>query len=155
MKLRPVVVPQCPSRRGLMCSRSRGLSSSGFTHAAGRAGEQIQRALARVAPVAALVRAGARIRGCEQKLAGQRRERKLAGHPASRRAQPRNGAHCGLVARRPTLRGSRAVPTGLVAGGHAPTARITPSPLYLRINATSLFKSSTGGVGFVYAEAEG
>ena len=50
-----------------------------LTHAAGRAGEQIHRALARVAPVAAPVRAGGRL---------WRRERKLVGHPAPRRAQP-------------------------------------------------------------------
>ncbi len=37
----------------------------------------------------------------------------------------------------------------------APTARITPSPLYLRINATSSFKSCSGGAGFLNAEAEG
>src|SRR5262249_21545265 len=58
-----------------------------LAHAADRAGEQIHRVLARVAPVAALVRARARIRGRERKLAEQRGERKLAGHPAPQRAQ--------------------------------------------------------------------
>src|SRR5712691_3387100 len=33
--------------------------------------------------------------------------------------------------------------------------RITPSPLYLRFNATSSFKSCSGGAGFLNAETEG
>jgi hypothetical protein len=33
--------------------------------------------------------------------------------------------------------------------------RTTPSPLYLGIDATSLFKSCTGGVGFLQTQAEG
>jgi hypothetical protein len=40
-------------------------------------------------------------------------------------------------------------------GWEIDSARITPSPLYLGIDATSLFKSSTGRVGFLQNQAEG
>ncbi len=53
------------------------------------------------------------------------------------------------------LSGEPPRPRRTASGPDAPTARITPSPLYLRINATSSFKSCSGGVGFLYAEAEG